>query len=82
MPNYGICTNFMFCKCYLKKKKKEKTSRKEAQKGGKCNSLCRDIIFVCRDTKFKQAKETMSNHQLNVATKLRQNSMTEREILS
>ena len=56
MPNYGIFTNFMFCRCYLKKNNKQKRRKK----CGKCSSLCHDIIFLCRDTKFKQAKGTMS----------------------
>ena len=53
--------------------KREKISRKEAKKGGKCNNLCRDMIFVCRDTKFKQAKGTMSQ----LATKCRNKAQTE-----
>ena len=53
--------------------KREKTSRKEAKKGGKCNNLCHDMIFVCRDTKFKQVKGTMSQP----ATKCRNKAQTE-----
>ena len=33
--------------------KKERKQAEKKQKGGKGNSMCRDIIFVCRDTKFK-----------------------------
>ena len=40
-----------------KKKKRKQVEKK--QKGGKCSSLCRDIIFIWRNTKFKQAKGTM-----------------------
>ena len=53
--------------------KGEKTSRKEAKKNGKCNSLRLDIVFVCRDTNSGGTKELCRNHQLNVAIKLRQN---------
>ena len=38
-----------------------KKQAEKKQKGGKYSSLCRDIIFVCRDTKFKHAKVTMSH---------------------
>ena len=41
--------------------------RENKQKSGKCSSLYRDIIFVCRDTKFKQDKGNMSQ----LATKCR-----------
>ena len=34
--------------------------KENKQKSRKCSSLCRNIIFVCRDTKFKQDKGTMS----------------------
>ena len=57
----------MFCRCYFKKI--EKTSKKEAKKGGKSNSLCRDMIFVCRNTKFKQAKGTMSQPSTKCSNK-------------
>ena len=70
MPNYGIFANFMFCKCYLKKERKQVEKKK---KGRKCNSLCNDISFVCRDTKFKHAKGTM----LQPATKCRNKAQIE-----
>ena len=41
------------------KKKKKNPSIKEPKRR-KCSSLYHDISFVCHDTKFKQAKGTMS----------------------
>ena len=48
-----------FCFVGVNWEKKRKQAEKK-QKRGKCNSLCRDISFVRRDAKFKQAKGTMS----------------------
>ena len=39
--------------------KRENPSRKE-EKRGQNNSLCRNTTFISHDTKFKQAKGTMS----------------------
>ena len=40
--------------------KKRENKQKRSKKVEKCSSLCRDINFVCRDTKFKQTKGTLS----------------------
>ena len=69
MPNYGIFTNFIFCMYYLKKERKQVEKK---QKRWKMQQSLRDIIFVCRDTKFKQAEGTMSQP----ATKCRNKAQT------
>ena len=47
---------------------------KRSKKSGKCSNLCRDIVFVCCDTISSIPKELCRSQQLNVATKLKQNS--------
>ena len=42
-------------------------------KNGNCNSVCRDIVFVCRDTISSRPKELCRNQQLYVATKSKTN---------
>ena len=50
MLKCGILNNFVFYRQLLKKERKQAEIKK---KGGKCSSLCCDISFVCRDTKFQ-----------------------------
>ena len=52
---------------------KERKRAEKTQKSGKCSSICRDTVFVCRDTNSNKPKELCLSQQLNVATKLRHN---------
>ena len=45
MLNYGIFTNFLFCRFCMKKE----SSNKKSRKIGQGNKLCRDIALECRD---------------------------------
>ena len=74
MPNYEIFTNFMFCRCYLKKESKqsEKKQKKNVENAA---------VFVATKNSSRP-KELCCSQQLNVAIKLKHNSMAEREILS
>ena len=56
MPKCGIFINFVFCRQLLKN---ERISVEKKAKRGQNNNLCRYTTFICRDTKFKQAKGTM-----------------------
>ena len=73
MLNYGIFTNFMFCKCYLKKERKQAENKQENVENA--------AVFAA--TKYlSRAKELCRCQQLNVITNLRKNSLAEREIFS
>ena len=48
--------------------------KQEEKKQKKKRKFCYDIVCVCRDTISSRPKELCRNQQLNVATKLRQNS--------
>ena len=61
----------MFCRFYAKKERKQVENNKK--NGGKYSSSCCDTVFVCRDTKFRQAKGTI----LQPATKCRNKAQTE-----
>ena len=46
--------------CFARVRKKRENKQKRSKKVEKSSSLCRDTIFICLDTKFKQAKGNMS----------------------
>ena len=60
--------------------KKERKRAKKKQKSGKCINICRDIVFLCRDTNSSRPKELCRSQQLNVATNLRHNSRLKEQV--
>ena len=53
---------------------RENKKKRSKKKRGNYSSLCYDIVCVCCDIISSRPKELCRNQQLNVATKLRQNS--------
>ena len=80
MLNYGIFTNFMFCRCYLKKERKQ-VEKKQKNVENATVFVVTKFLYVATQNSSRP-KELYRNQQLNVATKLKHNSMAEREISS
>ena len=80
MPNYGVFTNFIFCRCYLKKERKQ-AEKKQKKVENVAVFIATYFLYVTTQNSSR-LKELCCSQQLNVATKLRQNLMAEREILS
>ena len=71
MTNYGIFTDFVFCRFELKK---EIIPAEKKKKSGKCKIPCRDIVFVYRDRTSSTPEELCRSQQMYVTTKSRLNS--------
>ena len=71
MPNDGIFTNFMLCRCYLKKK----TRRKKAKRWKMQQSVLRHNFLYVATQNSSMPKEVCHSQQLKVATKFRHSSM-------
>ena len=58
MLNYGIFTNFVFCRFLLKNRKFQQEKKK---KNGQGRTLCRYIVSKCRDRISREPIELCRN---------------------